>query len=387
MEIHRIKVYLNNFFWLFLTYLLAPLFYFLIFFRKKRRRNKELKILIIQTGKIGDLACTTPVFREIKNKYPSAYISVIVRPSAKGILTNNPRIDEVIPLTDGTGISSKMRLLNKLRREKYDWAINFIPASFGNIIPFWSLTSHRIVTTHKYTGEIIALLSFFNNYRLEFKKHTPLMKHYLSLLKFLGIENPSEEREIFISAEEEKKALDFLQAHNLKHDDLLVGLTVTAGVKLKDWEPAKFAELANKLIEKKNAKIIFIGSVDDKLLVEKIQRMMQNNSVNSCGIFNLAELPALLKKLKLFISVDTGPLYIADIVGVPVVDIAGPVNVKELYPLNKDRSKIIQKDIYCVPCAYSFFVPRFCKEKHFRCLKEITVDDVFYAAMSLINNS
>ena len=70
-------------------------------------------------------------------------------------------------------------------------------------------------------------------------------------------------------------------------------------------------------------KIIFIGPANDRATVEKIQRMMQNNSINVSGYFKLYELPVLLKKLKLFISVDTDPLCIANAAGVLVIDKGG----------------------------------------------------------------
>lgn len=213
-----------------------------------------------------------------------------------------------------------------------------------------------------------------------------MMRHYLSLLKFIGIKEFSEKKEIFIKSAEEEKALGFLRSRNLGSGDLLIGISVAAGIKLKEWAPDRFAILADRLIKEKNAKIIFIGSPADRLPIEKVQKMMQNISINSAGHFTLSELPALLQKLKLFISVDTGPLYMADAVGVPVVDIAGPADVDELYPLDK-RCRIIQKKIYCVPCAHMFDVPRFCKEGHLRCLREITPQDVFDATVSLINEN
>ncbi len=386
---NKIRAYFYSFFWLFLTYLLAPYFYFLIFlanFPYRGKKNKELKILVIQSGKIGDLVCTTPVFREIKKKFPLVHLTALIMSKSKGVLENNPRIDEITLITDYISINDKLRLLSKLRKEKYDWVFNLLPDSFTNIIAFWSLVPNRVSTTYKYSGEIIGLLSFFSNYRLEYKRHTSLMKHYLNLFKFIGIKESSEKREIFIQADEEKKASDFLKTQNLNSTDLLIGMSVTAGVKLKEWAPSRFASLADKLIEEKNAKIIFIGSADDRSRIEKVQKMMQNTSINTSGRFKLSELPALLKKLKLFISVDTGPLYIADTLGVPVVDIVGPVDVNELYPLNT-QSRIVQKKIYCVPCTYMFYVPRFCKEGHLRCLKDITPEEVFDAAISLINTN
>jgi lipopolysaccharide heptosyltransferase II len=378
----KIRAYFNVIFWLVLTFTLAPYFYLRIF--GKRRSREVSKILVIQNGKIGDLVCTTPIFRELKKKFPTAEITALIISKARGILDNNPRVDKLIIIDEYKSTAGKFRLLAKLRREKYDWAINILPDSFTDIISFWSLVPNRITTTYRYSGEIVGLLSILNNYRLEYKRHTPLTEHYLSLLKFIGIEEPSEEKELFIKPAEEEKASEFLRARNLDVDDLLIGISVTAGIKLKEWAPDKFAILADKLIKEKGAKIIFIGSADDRSSVEGVKKMMQNNSVNACGLFKLSELPALLKKLKLFISVDTGPLYLADALGVLVVDIVGPVDVDELYSLDK-RSEIVQKKVYCVPCAHMFYVPRFCKEGHLRCFKEIAAQDVFDAAVRLIN--
>jgi len=378
----RFRAYLNNFFWLFLTYLLAPYLYFRIFLRSKATRPS--KILVIQVAKIGDLVCTTPVFREIKKKFPTSHLTVLVISRTKDVLKNNPRVDEVISISDYPNIGDKFKLLSKLRKEKYDWALSLLPGSFNSIIGFWSLIPNRVGTTHKYSGEIAKFSSFFNNHCLEYKRHTSLMRHYLSSLKFLGIEEFSEEKEIFIRPEEEKKASDFLKAQDLNSDDLLIGISVTSGVKIKEWEATKFARLADRLAEGKNAKIIFIGSTDDNFRVKEVQEgMMHGNSINACGIFKLHELPALLKKLRLFISVDNGSLHMADAVGVPVVDIVGPIDTDELYPLN-NRSKIIKKNIYCAPCSFMFQPPLFCKEGHFKCLKEITPEEVFEAAVKLI---
>lgn len=383
IKIRKIQAHFNNLFWLSSTYLLAPYFYFLIFLAKKK--SARLKILVVSPARIGDLICITPVFREIKKKFPDCHLTAVIASSSKDILKNNIRIDETILVTDCAKVTEKIRLIKKLRKEKYDIGIIVLPTdAFVNIISFWSLIPKRISFTQKDLGKTHRLLSVFNNYRLEHKRNDSLIKCFLNLLKFIGIEEFSEKREIFVKAEEERKAAGFLKAQNLSSNDLLVGISCTAGAKLKEWASDKFASLADKLVQEKNAKIIFIGSLDDKAVIEKTQRMMQNKSIDASGYFKLHELPALLKELKLFISVDTGTLYMADALGVSVVNIAGPVDVNELCPLN-DRSKIIQKKIYCIPCSHMFYVPNFCKEGHLKCLKEITKEEVFDVASELIN--
>ena len=173
-----------------------------------------------------------------------------------------------------------------------------------------------------------------------------------------------------------------MKKNNLKEEDFIVGISITAGRKLKEWEPVKFNQLADRLIEELGAEITFIGAPDDKKIIQRVVTKMKNNAIVSTD-FKVYELAALFQKFKLFISTDTGPLYIAHAVGALVVDITGPVDINEQPPRDK-RSEIVQKKIYCVPC--SFVVPAVieCKEGHHRCVKETTVDDVFKAVIKLI---
>ena len=379
----KIKAYSSSFFWLIFTYLLSPVLYLLVLLRKQ---NERLKILVVQTAKIGDLVCTTPVFREIKKNVPGCHLTVMVLSLTKDILKNNPRVDEIIVINDYSGIKGRLRLIRKLRRDNYDWIFGLFPDYFANILGLWSLIKNRVATTHKDFGEITGLLSVFNNHRLEFKNHTSRIRHYLSLLGFMGIKDCSEQKEMFIKAEEEKMSLDFLRRKGLGNDDLLIGLCVTAGVKFKEWEPAKFAKLADLLIKNLKAKIVFVGSAEDKVVIEKIQRMMHNDSVDASGYFKLHELSSLMKRFKLFIAGDTGPLYIADAVGILLVDIPGPIDVFEQSPLH-GRSVMVKRDLHCWPCFFSPSEVRFCREGHLRCLKDITPEDVFKAAQELITKN
>ena len=377
----RFKAYFHNFFWLFLTYILSPYLYGQIFFNKKIGAGK---ILIIQLTKIGDLVCTTPVFREIKKKFPSSYLAVLARSDTRDILRNNPRIDEIISMNDYPGIAGRFKLIKKLKQDRYDWVFNFSPIDLAaNIIGFWSLIPHRAATTYGKAGEIVKALSVFNNYRLEFKPHTHLLGHYLSLLKVLGIEAKSPEKEIFIKPEEEEKAADFLRKYNLSREDLLVGISCTSGIPFRQWELGRFAELADLLTEKLKAKVIFIGSSADFVKNEKVQKIMKYNSVNAAGLFKLYEFPAFLKNLKLFVSMDTGPIYIANALGIPIVDIAASDDMAEQSPAGPNVIKI-QKDLYCSPCLCVFSGVRFCKEGHLRCIKDITVEEVFQACNGVL---
>lgn len=380
MDSKRFKAYFNNLFWLTLTYSATPYLYLRILLQKKRGIGK---ILVIQRAKIGDLVCTTHIFREIKKKFPAAYLSAMVISRSKGILKNNPHLNEVISLGDFTGISGKIKLIKKLRKEKYDWVFTVLPDPFINTVGLWSLIPNRAATIYRGAGEIIWLTSIFSNYRLAYQRNTSAARHYLNLLKFIGIDGGSEEKEVFIGQDERKIAADFLEKHGLSERDLLVGISVTSGVEFRQWELQKFAKLADLLAEELKAKVIFIGSERDFAKNEQVRKMMIHDSLNTAGAFTLEELPAFLSNFKLFISMDTGPIYIANALGVPVVDIVGADDMREQSPFGP-KVRIIQKKLYCAPCIFIFEGIRYCKEGHLRCLKEIAVEDVFQAAEELL---
>jgi len=376
------RQYKENVFFLLLSFLLAPFLYILTY---KFKNKDKLKILVIQTAKIGDIVCSTPVFREIKKKYPESFLSVMVIPLVKDILINNPYIDEIIILDRKkySGIKGIFQLIRQIKEKRFDWSFSLLPGILNNTIPFWAGISNRVATISKHTTRGTKISSIFNNYYLEYQRHTLALRHYLNLLKFIKINQTNEKKEVFIKLIEEEKALQFLEKNNFKKKDFLVGISVAAGNEFKEWSLKKFAKLADKLIEEHKANIIFIGSNTEYNKIIKTQSMMKNKSINSSRKFSLSEIPALFKHLNLFISVDTGSLYIANAMNVPVVDIVGPIDIYEQPPLG-DKCEIVQKDIDCAPCSFILPPARFCKKGHKNCIKKISVNDVYVAIKKIL---
>jgi ADP-heptose:LPS heptosyltransferase len=108
--------------------------------------------------------------------------------------------------------------------------------------------------------------------------------------------------------------------------------------------------------------------------------------LNACGSFSIAEAPALMKKLSLAIGVDTGLIYMADALGVPVIDIAGPCNMKNQRPMGKNSFIVQKKDMVCVPCSHTFKTPYKCRYNHRKCVTGITVDEVFACALKALQH-
>jgi ADP-heptose:LPS heptosyltransferase len=52
-------------------------------------------ILLIQLGDIGDVVWATPTFRAVKEAYPNANVSVLLRQSIRSLLEADPHIHKI----------------------------------------------------------------------------------------------------------------------------------------------------------------------------------------------------------------------------------------------------------------------------------------------------
>ena len=385
------KFYFQNLSYLIPTFILSPLFYFLTFLNKRKagggileNGGANLKILVIQTTKIGDIICTTPVFREIKKKYPKSHLAVLIISRVKEILELNHYIDEFIILdaVRRKNFFGGLALAKEIKRKNFNWSVNFTPTLFNSILPFWAGIPNRAQIYSKLVSRAAYICSFFSNYRYPYKQNELVLRQYLDILKFLEIKNCSENKDVFFTEDSISKAKNFLYKEGVKKDDFIIGVSLSAGNKIKEWESENFGKLSDILTENLGAKIVFLGSASDKNLIDKTKSVMKHRIIDSSSAFSLKELPSLIKLFKIFISVDTGPLYIANALDIPVVDIIGPFNVCEQLSLN-EKCEIVSKKIYCFPCSHIIPTAHICKEGHRKCVGDITPEDVYKAIVRL----
>ena len=185
----KIRVYILIFF----AFLFYPIFTVLAFLRlRDDGRKKNPRILIIpQFTRIGDLICATPIFREIKKKYPNSYLAVVVTPKIAGIIKNNPRIDEIIIFEDRDYLEffGLCRLFKKIRDEKFDWSICVSADTMGTILSVYGLIPNRIKIIRQERNFSEILSDWMNNFLIYYKNGEYIPQLYLKTIKFFGIES------------------------------------------------------------------------------------------------------------------------------------------------------------------------------------------------------
>lgn len=353
-----------------LSYLLYPF----IWLASRAFSRPDGPVLVVQTAKIGDMICSTPVFREIKLAFPDRKLAVMADPLTAPLLKHNHRVDEIIEFDSSRhrGLLGRLAFASILRKKRFYTAVILLPNSANLFIPFWALIPKRVSVYPDYCGSTLkALLRLATDVEPHLNGRMAL-ETYLESLKFIGIETYSLRKEAYSLPQSEKKAADFLGKGRY------VGIVLGTGNALKDWGREGFEELTGLILRDTPFDVVFLGAPTDRAKGEAIAAALREDKRirNSCGSFGLSELPALIKKLMVVIGVDTGLIYMADALDVPVIDIAGPCSMSDQRPVG-DKALVVQsKGLECVPCSFTFKAPYRCRFGHRECVTGITAEDV-----------
>jgi heptosyltransferase-2 len=368
--------------YLLLTFLAAPLLFLLI--ASKRKPAVMRRILVIQTAKIGDMVCTSPVFRELKRHYPQLHLAVLVHPITQSLVAINPHIDRVITLPpQGTsGFSGKLRLWRTLREGHYDAVLALNPSVPFAVCALWALIPRRLSILPNFMGSSYRLAARLWSDTVEHRGDHLIMETYLSLLHRLGVEGGSITKEVDASVDADLAVAPFLP----KDTAPLIGIAISSANKLKALGVEKLAAVSARLLAETTAHIVLIGAAQDNADAQHLIGMLATPErvLDTTGQLSLTQLPALLKRLSLFIGVDSGVTYMADALNVPLVSIAGPCDMRETRPIQA-RVMIIQKTLPCAPCAHIYKAPYDCKVGTRECVLSVSTDEILQAALAILS--
>jgi len=305
---------------------------FIFFGKSNKTVNNPKKILIVQMAKLGDMVCTTPMFRAVKERYPNANIFVGGNELNKKLLEYNKDVDGYIVFS-----GNFFSLIKKIKKERFDFACitgpDFLSLSVLYLSGLKSISAPVVVNGYSpyLTKSYKFLLKFVFVIKHRMGYYAP--REYLKLLEPIDIFTSKIKKYLDFSKEADEKIYKFFVKNRLDKNNFIVGISVTAGNKIKEWDIKNFARIINYIKENYDVKIILIGSNADKQKIKILYDLVGDKVVDSSGLFNLDELKSLISKLKLFISVDTGPVYIAEAFDIPTIDIVGPMDEKEQPPL------------------------------------------------------
>lgn len=335
---------------------------------------KHQKILIIRLSSIGDIVLSTPLIRVLRNKFPNSQIDFIIKKEFSELLKYNPNLTNLIEFNTENGFKELLRLKRQILKENYDLIID-IHNNLRSIF-LRMFTGAHVVRINKRVFKRFLLVKFKINL---YKNAIHVVDRYIETLSNFSIKNDNQGLEIFVPEDTIEIAKNKI---NFSDKNLYIAIAPSAKHETKRWLPERFAQLGDKLAEKFKAKIILLGGKEDEDRCGFVEEMMVSKPINLCGKTTLLESAAVLSMCKLLVTNDSGLMHIGSAMKTKIVAIFGST-VKEFgFSPYGVENIVIEKNIPCRPCSH--IGRNKCPEGHFKCMRDIQVEDVFNACAILL---
>jgi len=358
--------------------------------------KKPKSILIIKFFGLGSITLASSLIKSIKTTYKNTKIVFMT-------FKNN------------SDLAKRLNLFEEIRTIDTKNFFTILYSIFSNLI-YFSFHKQSISIDLEFYSKFSTIMSYFSGakfrvgfYIRQFWRNSLVnvpvyfnyARHILEIYSMVGETIGVKVEKIIPSPipvkEEEKTFIEKLfKEKNITEKDFILGVNINASelAYCRRWHKERFAEVINNILkEYKEIKIFLTGSKDEKKYTSSILKFIQQDNKNRVfdisGELNFGQYIALLNKLNILLTNDSGPFHLAKAQGTPTVSIWGPgsPDLYGPYKEEKEKHRTIYKRWPCSPCLYIYRTDAgyFCK-KTTPCLNDIKSEEVIKTIKEIINS-
>ena len=299
------------------------------------------RIVIIQSGFLGDAVLASGMLRMVAMAHPSWEIGFLVRKEYAPLFEGHPAIFQL------HGFEKKrkdgMELMTaELRDAGYNAAL----------LPHRSARSAMLARRAgipKRVGFRQSDAPWLLTDRVEYRIGLHETERNARLLARIGVEAPGGDRLPWLVP-----SADALAAMHARFNDGRPIVLIAPGSvwATKRWREDGYAGVAESL-RREGKRVILIGSGGERELCERIAgKAGMGEEDIACGILSLPEVLALISMARRVVTNDSAPLHLAESVATPVTAIFGPTVPEFGFgPLRPHSSVVERRDLSCRPCG------------------------------------
>lgn len=289
-----------------------------------------MKICIVKLSAMGDIIHAMIALQFIKKEIPDAQIDWVVESGFRGVLENNPHIDNILPINlksikkKKSEIFNQYKILKSYSKNNYDIVIDAQGLLKSAIVS-------RIIGAKTIAGfdkesirESIASLFYNKKVHIAYDANT-IDRNATVICEPLGIKVTGEK---IIN----KEKFLFSASHVKNLPDVFNLFVIGSTWESRNYPKEKFVEIAEAL---KTVTYIVWGSEEEHL--KSLWMQEQSEFLHILPRGSLDELKYVISKCSLLIGNDTGPTHMAWGLNVPSITVFGPTPTNRVYvtPINR----------------------------------------------------
>src|SRR6266478_2761054 len=249
---------------------------------------QQMKILLIQLKRIGDLILTTPAVAAVREKFPDARLTIVISSEGKALAPAITGINKILVIRRGFG---GFRTVAAIARQKFDYCIDFTRNDRSALLVLLSRAKKRIVSFR-----IKVRSRFRTRFYNEFVQHRMRDMHtidyHLALLEPLEISNASRAVRLELPQRARETADQLLTGSNVRKDFIIFhpGSARTE----KFWNAERWAEVITRARDNHDVDLVLTGGSSrlEQTHINNIKSKVRHRIVNLSGETDLLTLAA-----------------------------------------------------------------------------------------------
>lgn len=276
------------------------------------------RFLAVRLGSMGDVVHAFPAVAALRAAFPAARIDWLVERNWAPLVRTSPDVDRVIEFVPRSA-AGLWRCAKHLRDMSYTCAIDFQGLYKSALLAYSSGAARRIGFERHFAREGGAAVFYT-------QRVTPVARHIvdqnLALAEAAGAKRRDGRPELRIPPEADATLERFLHTNGLKQ---FIVVSPGGGWRSKCWLPERYGELCRALERNHDLRAVVNYGPGERELAEAAGRAAAPSRPVPFSA-EIPELMALLRRARLVVAADTGPLHLAVVLGTPVVGLYGPTD-------------------------------------------------------------
>jgi len=307
------------------------------------------RVLCIRLSAVGDVINTLPALEALRRGRPDAFIGFVVEDRAHDLITNHPSVDRVHlyrrkrwarwlrqPAHWGKLYEEFSTFLWEIRREKYDVALNFQSNLKGALHAVLSGAPTRVGFSKGHSKESSHL---FANLLVTPPGGETInrVEKFLSMASVAGAEPAGAEYKLPPTRDAVTRVESWLASQGLA-DYVAIHPGTSDFGSLKRWPPERFGAVAARL----EAPCVITWGPGERPIAEAVAAAAEGRARVAMETSSILELAELIRRARLYVGCDSGPLHLSSAVGTPSVALFGPKDPRTYGPYNP-RHRVVLK--------------------------------------------
>ncbi len=332
------------------------------------------RILLIKLSAVGDVVQTMPVLNKLRARYPAARLDWLTVPAIAELLRPNPKISNVVTFARDNWrqpwrlepYASAARLAAQLRAARYDLVLDLqgqfrsgaiaratgapVRIGFGRPRPqAWETSARKLpeeARKHAWQGAREGAWLAYTHFIPLPTLDMHAVDRYLAIAPMLGLDDGPADFAFPLPPAADGRVDALLRRHGIGGGELVV-MAPSANWETKRWNGEKFSAVARHFLGRGDT-VALVGAGNEREACAAVAALAPG-ATNLAGETTLTELAALIRRARLCVTNDSGPMHLAVALGRPVVSVFGPTDEIWAGPYRRPEA-VVRAPLPCAPC-------------------------------------